>query len=826
VCSSDLEAAGLPLLKEAFGKDARSLQAFYLGNWLTDVSQAVDPVAYAALRGKVLDKFKTASMINEAVTGVMAVYSEEIDRALATLHTWIDSDTTDNTSRILENIRETFDIEEEIVAIKDELGGALDAVLTGRSQTRDSRLGDFFRDAFLVVGYFMFIHPQKEGDEDRMDFDAFLKVFGSPNETQGASPGSPAHDRPGAYTQYYPFEHLDRPAVSSKPDIFAPGRQDPKQPWQYDRKIRRPGPRSKSRPEIIEPDLYSYLRDDIECTAGLLAEVDKAFSTALIDGFDDTDPNWHLTLAKLGHALHQVEDYFAHSNWVELAAGRLGPEFLDRVVPTERTRTIYNRRLRRYIDPPKGMDTAETEAKFVEAEKWVVTGSFDFMDTLISLAHLSEEALGFKFDDPLEEFQETVAEIRDTIANPKETVDEARALMRDALEFATDPRRALDDPDNAIASSAKDEYEEWANKTHRPSLTREQIERLARQIPLIAGTPPEIFAAFVNTIVLGSSIHNLAKPAMSLYDGIKAVNEFIKNPVDFIVPRLPRKISEIAGNFVKSYAKELVYENLGAQRIGCHSLLAKDHGSEPLYEYQRQCATAVHWYVVTILIRDRKDPHTPAHIDWLELLEYFLRNPQKPDSGGYSRLMRYEKTVTLKHVIRKGDQLDSSVYARSLTKRYARTSANPRDFTWRTIADANFETEGLTDKECRAKINAMLRDKSWGVPVAPPNYAFKPGIVILIPNQRPELKLPHEVTDSPEWWMEVMKNKDWNVFRGREDWSQRLSIGQLKHHELQPITGEQHEEIIKRGLTLRQGLRSDYRPKHGPGGSGTTSNTE
>ena len=42
------EEAGLPLLRAFFGgQNLRSLEAMRLGNWLTDVSQAVDPVAYA-----------------------------------------------------------------------------------------------------------------------------------------------------------------------------------------------------------------------------------------------------------------------------------------------------------------------------------------------------------------------------------------------------------------------------------------------------------------------------------------------------------------------------------------------------------------------------------------------------------------------------------------------------------------------------------------------------------------------------------------------------------------------------------------------------------
>ena len=44
--------AGLPQLKEAFaglGYDSPRLQAFYLGNWIADISQIVDPGAIANL---------------------------------------------------------------------------------------------------------------------------------------------------------------------------------------------------------------------------------------------------------------------------------------------------------------------------------------------------------------------------------------------------------------------------------------------------------------------------------------------------------------------------------------------------------------------------------------------------------------------------------------------------------------------------------------------------------------------------------------------------------------------------------------------------------
>ncbi len=56
------EDAGLPLMMEAFGADHRALGAFYLGNWIADFSQLVDPVAMESLsaaqgRKRLLDEF-------------------------------------------------------------------------------------------------------------------------------------------------------------------------------------------------------------------------------------------------------------------------------------------------------------------------------------------------------------------------------------------------------------------------------------------------------------------------------------------------------------------------------------------------------------------------------------------------------------------------------------------------------------------------------------------------------------------------------------------------------------------------------------------------
>ena len=58
--------AGLRLLKDTYGEDMR-LGAFYLGNWIADLSQLVDPVAASSARGNlklVIDKILNYVMHN------------------------------------------------------------------------------------------------------------------------------------------------------------------------------------------------------------------------------------------------------------------------------------------------------------------------------------------------------------------------------------------------------------------------------------------------------------------------------------------------------------------------------------------------------------------------------------------------------------------------------------------------------------------------------------------------------------------------------------------------------------------------------------------
>jgi hypothetical protein len=793
------KTAGLPLLEEAFGKDKRSLRALYLGNWLTDVSQAVDPVAYWSGTGKI--KSGADSVVDEVKKSIKGF----LDELIATVF----EEQGSIGQQILKSLKS--EIERHAEEAKNSLHKKIDFLTQGQSEERDARLAKFFRDSFLVIGYYKFVHPETSNDQPRMNFECFMQVFGRPMDTRGANASGPANDRPGAYTQYYPHEHLDRPEIlpPQEPPIYSPGKQTLEYPFRLAHG-KQSGTRSPRKKERLNPDLYSYLRDHIEMTAGLLAEVDLQCRQAILKGIRDDDPKWHVTLAKLGHALHQVEDFFAHSNWVELAATRLGPEFISKVIPPEtkvemidRAYTTFRKRLKRHLTKqlPKWQDHPE--------ESWVVTGFFDFRDTLISLAHITEELWGGDVPDPYVEGYQLLETVKEAATHPKTVKYEVQKTMRDVLDFLTNPEKALEDNENELAKSLKDKFESDINKLRRPGVSQKVAEQVASETTYLNGAPREVQDAFFNVIVEGSRVYEFWKLTFTIYETVQDIAEFIKNPLGWLGKWLPKEIKKIFINALKFYARERFYDWIGAGRIGCHSLMAKDHGREPFYKQQKECATAVHWYIVKTLLR-WKEKEDSSFIDWLELLEYFLRNPLPPKEGSF-RVIRRPVPVTVVHTVRYKEQLKADDLRYSLEDLYRPTAIDPKRFNWRMIADANFNTSGLPLKRAQNAINHILRENAWGVPVTPPNYAFKPGLRILIPNQKAIAIFLVPASDETNWFKEVLE-KGWKVFRGIEDPESQTSQGPLDHHKPIAISLDELRKIILRGQKLRREAREAYRP--------------
>ncbi len=595
--------AGEPLLRAALagtGKPNQRLAAFYMGNWCTDVSQAVDPVAYSAVQAK--GKKYLVEPLNALIKDIEAIPTSR----------WTDF-MRDYCVKALRTMRDH--LQQALTILQDP---PEDPARPGKlPKGRNGRVALLARKTFFVLGYFKFVHPEKGKRAARMDYKAYKHVFSE------------------RYTQYYPHEHLDRFPQETRgygADI-APG-------------TRTPAGCGTGSPNL-SPHLYLYLADAAQMAAGLLAEIDREWarhnfgpSAAQKKWPDDTDPAWNLWLAKMGHALHQVEDFFTHTNFIEHALLRLGSDFM----PPEKTgilidspRVVFTKRLLRYSNTHSDNDRTWTS---LHAEPHVVSGYFDFQDTAVSLKHVYEDLFGGKkgsgqkSDRRMEQVQKL---LRVTIEGVQE-----RTKGKDTLTEA-EARKVGEEVVRELASGSDPDVAEAANEVQNQA-------------------PAEIRDALYESIAGYSMRHG--STTLSLYDALLSVKgfvDFIEQPLKWlssIAKFLPESVRTVVEKYVSGplnrKVAQLIEQHLGRMRVGSHSLLSKDYARQieeldKIYQRAKDCAKAVHWCIVKTMTRwaepptlfvCRADPcdqsvdpdqtntvDARTWIDWLELVEFFLRHP-------------------------------------------------------------------------------------------------------------------------------------------------------------------------------------------------------
>ena len=743
------DTAGVPLLQQAFeanGQKSPRLAGFYFGNWLADVSQLVDPVAYS---------------------DVLKETKEAIDRIIDDL----------STTTFVQQADQWFHLklDQVLAQSKKNLFDAIDNFVLADGDPRRSRLAEIIRTSFRLKGYFKFAHPQATGASPPMNTDCFFQIFDQ------------------MYTQYYPAEHLDRPEVR-------PQKKPPEYVISKDK-----GTRASH--ESIEPDLYHYLRDDLEICAGLLGEVDSEWAQKTFGptgSVNDNDLEWNLGLAKLGRALHMVEDFFAHSNFIEHAAKLMGEKFIpwDTQLPDIQ---LFQKRLKAYLP------ATFADWKQYPNEDYVVTGYFDGKDTIISLSHEGLEYFGVEAFNPLRAARDIHDTSKEIIEHPEAALFEAEKIMDNTFEFLENPEQALNNPENKVAQKLKDKFEPDLIKLRRERVTEDVVKQIFKEFPVFQGTDPRAKADIINYVLFMNRLITAGKLGISAYKAIKSCTKFIEDPFVWLIDQLKDTLKEKIKQTKVFLARELVFYLVGRDRIGCHSLLAKDHGDEWLFPHMKNCATAVHGYIVTTLTRwsDKnfriQVTKSPGQkwIDWLELLEFFLRHPKVEESN---TTIKRSIGVNIIHVVKDGDMLSN------LAIRYKPTSLHPEKFSWETIANANFNTYDLSTSQRRDVVNKILDENKWGYPVRKPNYAFNTGLHVIIPDQKLEVEVASTASEK-KWYMDVMEKKDWRVFRGLEDATTKQSTPGKTYHK--PVYFKNKNELdrqIDKGKKLRLEAEKAYRP--------------
>ena len=290
-----------------------------LGNYFTDVSQFRDPVSYIfakrrVWKEKVLPKAENAKdfiqglaiFVGTVVGGALAVAGKSkyspIGLAAGALPFLLVS------NDLLAGIKGADDWIDQM------LGNPIDSV-KGKRRTDEEYgyIGQFFQHFIEGITHLLFAQeapkrlPGEWAQIDRIPQESLAELFKGkpPNEAKEAVDGraeSPRTREVGSFTQYYPHEHTDQP------------------PYVWDASERHK-----------HPDLYGISRRQRSLVneGGIMNVVDKDYVQYMAEGLSNLEAEWRRfkpadiearrkALVRLGKLLHSVEDWFFHSNVVEL----------------------------------------------------------------------------------------------------------------------------------------------------------------------------------------------------------------------------------------------------------------------------------------------------------------------------------------------------------------------------------------------------------------------------------------------------------------------------------------------------------------------------
>ncbi len=775
---NEVSEVGADLLKEAFKGRMNNprLGAFYLGNWITDLSQVIDPVAGATLREKI--KVLVDDMFDTLLNGT---WYRVMDKLVP-----------------LENYVEYG----AIASHKPKLVDAIDAffnyiIQPGKDQHGKATPSPWYKavqPGVLLKGYFKFVHPEQIGPP-RMDLGAYLHVFDT------------------LFTQYYPHEHMDRPSHLSAPadkPITDPSTGAVKY---EDRKPTAP---------VLGSGLYDYLHEYIDINAGLLAELDLNWASVYLKPVgnitSDSDLKWNEGLGKLGQALHAVEDFFAHSNFIEHAAKVMGGEYVPKFYEFDNHRFLKRLKRYNYQDLP-GDWTKNAE------EDFVVTGYFDFTDTLVSLLHMFEDGLMGLLDrsprDPTRDMATIYGYVTDVKKTDTQIMQQADKVVHDFLEVVDDPRKLnKENKDNTmvaailwfIENTPLNEEIKFIEAVLKPTTDVATFEQLVARMPIFKDIQQlsaeghiqpqhaaRVLKALFDFIRQMTIEIRYAQFSTSVYKTARSIAELYASPPKWILNFLSEKTADLVIDYGLFLAKEGLYYALGLERVGSHSLLAKDHGKEWLYEHNEACAKASHYYIVNTLLRWRDPaahtlPENQKWVDWRELLEHFLCHPAHGVACGIPR----EIGVEIAHTITPEERdLGLEQLLKKLAPIYQPLALKPPGlppFTDKTILHGNASVK-------TRRLNWVAIAEQTIIPLSVP-WAGAPLHLrrFIIPQLKQQVMVCDPSALTPKWYMAIMKD-GWEKVKTESGHS-------VKYHP----DRSKAEDQMKLGKNMRQHWETWYRP--------------
>jgi len=186
-------------------------------------------------------------------------------------------------------------------------------------------------------------------------------------------------------------------------------------------------------------------------------------------------------------------------------------------------------------------------------------------------------------------------------------------------------------------------------------------------------------------------------------------------------------------------------------------------------------------------------------IDWLELLEFYFRHP------GQGQIVTKTQLVArnIHHITKRDESLAS------LTERYRPTAIDPSQFTWQKIAKATWDTSEPY------QINEILKETDQGYLVSDKvNYAFKPGVLVIIPEQRITRRISGAIAPDNAWWRPIMDNQGWEAIKKRKNYKLSGKYVDIEYHSPLTIPKKEVSAFVEKILHPESGkiavLKSKY----------------
>ena len=416
----------------------------------------------------------------------------------------------------------------------------------------------------------------------------------------------------GYWTQYFPHEHLDFP------------------PWlepQDQEQSRLPVHQCNGGVPPGKRKTLAYLDEQILYLSLLLSRVEHEWPRSDVS-VDDK----HETLARYAHASHAVEDFFFHSNFVELAWSLSH----DRALPGDAS--THNRRIffRRQLTPSDSDNGVDCRLLF--------TGSFGHDDVF----HTLMDAISVM----LQEQQSNTPSDSPAVALKKTEEKAVLALILNAIM----PWKTVGGGDDVTQADKKTREAVQADKLrkHRERFRNGQYRQMASLMPrmerraiecalIIDNQMATTFSRIMPGLPLGvvGMLQKLALEAQEVEDESKKVAEFL-DQAKIVEDRRVREKETLTSVDGKQMQLEAT-----AETIGTHTLLAKDSvNKEPLRAQTVRLATVVACQValtmasrVKAAVDNQKNNVPPdvekAGVDWLHLLQHFLSHPSESEGPGH-----------------------------------------------------------------------------------------------------------------------------------------------------------------------------------------------